>query len=324
MTPSTRCQPVVIFEGPDAGGKSTAAQLYAKAIDGLYVHHAPYLYVKHGLARVYLESMLPALMGYQPVVLDRSWLSEPIYGSVMRQGHDRIGLVHRRMLERAALRCGAMVINCLPPWPCVDQTYQRRHATEYVNTKTKMKQVYNIYTQLAQQTDLSVTQFSYVKHPSKAQTLAAIRTFLTGASTPHLTSCRSAGALNAKIVLVGDQLAEVKAHDNLYQLPFISWSNHGCSSWLTAQLAKTGLKETQLLYVNAHDQSIINFFAQFTQTDLTRKQFIALGSAASTALTRQGIKHLLVPHPQHWKRFQAQHEYPLLSLITQKGALQQC
>lgn len=320
MIPSTRCQPIVIFEGPDAGGKSTAAQLYAKAIGGLYVHHAPYPRVNHKLARIYFESMLPALMGYQPVVLDRSWLSEPIYGKIMRQGNDRIGLVHRRMLERAALRCSAVVINCLPPWRQVHQIYHSRRAAEYVSTEQRMKSIYGLYAQLAEQTDLAVMRFNYVKYPTAAETLTAIKTFLMQAPPPHLTNCRSAGALNAQLVLVGDELSQLKSHDNLYQLPFISWSNNGCSGWLTAQLAAAKLKETQLLYLNTQDPYCAEFFTQFTRADLAAKQIITLGEKAADTLTHQGINYLFAPHPQYWKRFHARQNYPLLNLIAQKNA----
>src|SRR5690606_4535727 len=145
MTRSTTSKSVTIFEGPDGGGKSTAAREYAALTNALYIHHGPYKQVGDGLSRMVLESMLPALLGYQDVVLDRCWLSEPIYADAFRGGKDRLGLERSRVLDRAALRCGAVIVKCLPQWAVVKANFLSRLGEEYLDTADQLLRVYGDY-----------------------------------------------------------------------------------------------------------------------------------------------------------------------------------
>ena len=77
---------LTIFEGVDGSGKTVAAKRYADEICARYIHFGPFTRVTDGLARMYAEAMLLAVIGYQNVVFDRSWLSEGPYGLVMRGG----------------------------------------------------------------------------------------------------------------------------------------------------------------------------------------------------------------------------------------------
>src|SRR5882757_4772670 len=104
------CGSLTIFEGPDGSGKTTAAKAFAAEMGARYVHLPQFKRVTTGLPRMYLEAMLPALLGYQDVVMDRCWLSEVPYGRVFRDGADRVGEISRHMLERVALRAGALVV----------------------------------------------------------------------------------------------------------------------------------------------------------------------------------------------------------------------
>ena len=65
-----QCRRLTIFEGPDGSGKSTAAQAYAEATKAKYVHFPALPQVDKSLGRIYVEAMLPALLGYQDVVFD--------------------------------------------------------------------------------------------------------------------------------------------------------------------------------------------------------------------------------------------------------------
>src|ERR1700743_601382 len=114
--------PLIIFEGPDGSGKTSAAKALAKKMNARYVHHGPYSRMGSGLPRIYLESMLPAIYGHQPVVLDRSWLSEIPYGIAFRDGMDRVG-IRRRILERVALRCQTIVVRSKVRWEDVKENY---------------------------------------------------------------------------------------------------------------------------------------------------------------------------------------------------------
>ena len=79
---------LTIFEGCDGSGKTTAAREFAEQTGAKYVHFHNLPRIKKGLGRMYVEAMLPALLGYQEVVFDRSWLSETPYGEAFREGRD--------------------------------------------------------------------------------------------------------------------------------------------------------------------------------------------------------------------------------------------
>ena len=85
-------KPILVFEGCDGAGKTTLARMTARRLNAVYTHHGTYTGLDAGhLMTVYSTSMLPALCDAAPVVLDRAWHSEPIYGRVFRGGVDRLG-----------------------------------------------------------------------------------------------------------------------------------------------------------------------------------------------------------------------------------------
>jgi hypothetical protein len=302
-TPSTS-RKLTIFEGPDGSGKSTAAEQYAKETGAKYVHFGPLPNVKDGLARMYVEAMLPALLGYQDVVFDRCWLSEVPYGSAFRDGADRLGRPAVRMLERLALRCSGAVVYCLPDWLTVRNNYLSRKEIEYLQNEEQLQHVYEVYT--SQSTDLPRFNYDYtVLGGFDAFEVDQVRT------PAHPLGVASAGNLNASIMLVGEDFAERKDQDPWYQWPFASFSNQGCSQWLTEQLDLAGISEFSLYWVNA-DQAI--------ERPRTDTAVIALGTSASQSLLAAGIPHEKIPHPQSWLRFNSKQRYPLLNLFGAQHA----
>ena len=317
MTSTGASKSVVIFEGPDGGGKSTIAQEYATRHNALYIHHGPYKQVGDGLARMFLESMLPALMGYQDVVLDRCWLSEPIYADAFREGNDRVGAERSRILDRIALRAGAVVVRCLPPWEAVRATFNGRKEEEYLDDDSQLARVYAQYdANLVGSTSLPVVDYDYTKF--KGSTLASISYDLE-----HLIADRTVGKLHplrvatsgnwwAEIVIVGDEFGEHKNNDAMYQTPFGSLNGMGCSLWLAAQLNAAGISESDLLWINADELKRCPEFLQWHD----HKHFIALGSEAEAAIRgHQARTQATVNHPQYWKRFHSRAEYPLIPYL---------
>jgi thymidylate kinase len=144
----------MIFEGPDGGGKSTAAKAFAEKTGATYVHHGPYTgenYITHH----YLDSMVPALSGVCDVILDRCWISEPIYGAVHRNGKIRVSDTARRFLEHtAATLCVVKVLIYLPPYDVCLANFNRRRGQEYLDSARKLRAVYDLYN------GLSTTGFS--------------------------------------------------------------------------------------------------------------------------------------------------------------------
>jgi len=314
---------LTIFEGPDGAGKTTAAKLYAEATKARYVHFPALPMVTRGLGRLYVEAMLPAILGFQPVVLDRCWLSEQPYGIAFRDGKDRLGAATCWMLERLALRCGAVVIKCRPAWETVQANYQARRATEMLKDERQLKLVYDLYT--AQRTDLPEIHYDYTAMSHVDRTAQFARLFAR--TTSHRPWCHpielaSAGNWSAPILLVGEKFTHRRDHDAWYQWPFSSFSQVGCSRWFTEQLHEAGISEHNLLWCNA-DQ-LAQASPSIISEILTNRHVVALGRAAAETvaylLDVRGILTrpiLLAQHPQAHKRSHSARPYPIIRQIKE-------
>lgn len=300
---------LTIFEGPDGGGKSTLAKAYAEVASARYVHFPALPRVNKGLARMYVEAMLPALLGYQDVVFDRSWYSEDPYGTVFREGQDRLGAETVRMLERLALRCGAVVVYCMPDVEVVKQNYRSRKHLEMLDNEDQLQAVYDIYCE--QKPSLPVLDSDY--------TIAHLNDLIDRVKSVkrpsnHPLGILSAGNLDAAVVLVGQDFAERKDQDAFYQWPFASFDRSGCSHWLTQQLISAGVSEHDLMWVNSDQNlSIIG----------PHQTVIAMGDKAHNECAKAGIAHISVPHPQYAKRFNRGYNLGkiLIDQLLKKGQL---
>ena len=290
---------LTIFEGCDGSGKTRAARKFAADTGALYVHFGPLPLVNRGLARMYVEAMLPALLGYQDVVFDRSWLSESPYGHAFRKGNLRLSQTDIRMLERVALRCGATVVFCDPGWDAVIHSYRSRKGDEYLETEDQLKHVYEQY--CAAKTSLPSCWYDYTSqgdlYPEfqDAQRLGC-----------HETRSRSAGSLKGKFAIVGSDFGHLKDHDPFLQHPFVSFSGSGCSRWLTEQLE---VPEHDIYWINAD---------QFIDADfLNAKKVVALGVEAHRVLRDFDVESVLLTHPAAWKRFNHKEPYPINEVLLE-------
>lgn len=313
MIPSTRN--VTIFEGPDGGGKTTLATEYAKLTNARLVHCGPFTSVKKDLARFYVEAMLPALLGYQDVVLDRSWLSELPYGAAFRGGKDRIGPIKRRILERIAMRCGAVVVKCLPDVDVCVENYRKRRDLEMLTHEDQLRHVHACYEHL--QTELDEVMYDYTTYDRGRDHAARVEYDVTELrkSVPcHVLDSSTVGNRAGGIAIVGDAASSHKSADSLIQFPFCSLSGGGCSSWLTRQLHQARIPEYNLLWANQENGKDLLVLPAVANT------IIALGENARQALKARNIDHLHVPHPQAWKRFHHYDQYPLVDIIKEHRA----
>ncbi len=252
---------------------------------------------------MYVEAMLPALLGYQDVVFDRSWLSEVPYGIAFREGVDRLGDVQRRMLERVAFRCGAVVVNCNPGWTVVRDNFAARKHQEMLRDDSQLRMVYDLYQ--TEQTALPELKFNY-----KLDEIDWFKSSLANLRpTEHDLDVRSAGSMDGRYILVGDEFGNQKDNDPFYQWPFASFTRQGCSHWLTEKLEAFGVPESKILWVNSdQDLSFIH--------KLARRKIFALGAKAYDRLSAAGIISVGVTHPQAAKRFGSKLTYDLISALT--------
>lgn len=301
---------LTIFEGPDGGGKTTAAKTFAAKTNAKYVHCGPMLGVKHGLARMYFEAMLPAVLGLQNIVLDRSWLSEEPYAFAMRNGCNRLLQADLLMLERVAMRCAPMVVLCKPSFDVVAKNYMSRPHLEYLNELDKLRTVHGLYSVM--QTTLPKVQYDYTKHGDTLVDMICHARQSCGISH-HYKDMDTAGNIGAQCIIVGDDFGERKEHDPFNQFPFVSFSNFGCSRWLTMHLYDHGINELNLFWTN----SAGNRINELKRTGVFNDQLIiALGDNADRAIQRAGIGPITIAHPQYHKRFNARDKYPLADIIN--------
>jgi thymidylate kinase len=165
---------LTIFEGCDGAGKTTAAKAFAALTGACYVHCGPAIGVTTDHARLYLEAMLPALLGYQDVVMDRSWISEPIYGHVYRGGATRIRDRSYINLTDSAVHCRLVAVRCDPGWDTIRRNLESRGEAAVPEELEKVRQVYDLYKPSTSFLGYEYIDFDYTK--SRALVEADIRT----------------------------------------------------------------------------------------------------------------------------------------------------
>lgn len=293
---------LIIFEGPDGAGKTTAARSYAINQGAHYIHLGPFKYVDGpDLQRYYVEAMMPAVLGHRDVVMDRSWLSELPYGHAFRGGRDRLGSESRRLLERLALRCATSVILCLPAWETVLGNWRGRRGTELLLHETQLREVYGHYTQL--KTSMPVTQFDYTTTAAGNSPIEAIK--WAPRTRAHIAKWPTAGSLGAKVIMVMDKNPEHHPADCLYQWPGGSLSGTGASRWMARRLEEASIYEDSLMWVNAadlSDQLYEDINECLEPRSLLNPSWFAVGEDAAKRLGELGADFLGFPHPQDYKR----------------------
>lgn len=306
---------LTILEGPDGSGKTTFGRQLAIALGDQtkFDHHGPYEGVADPTVN-YFTSIQRALYLTRHVVMDRSWLSEPVYGSVYRDGGDRVGVAKRRMLERAALSAGAVVAFFLPPmsWSCAN--WMRNRENEYLQTARDAANVYTEYLDFivgVKRTDLPWVVVNPLIHPfsNAVGMIESVR--------PPENRGPGAGrwGLGAKVVLVGDRVDD----DHHDCLPFTRFDGVGSSTWLAEQLESANVSESDLYWVNRYDHALQRDTDPSFFERLAPKKVVALGAKAETWCREvaQLSDFEAVDHPQRWKRFHFHEPYPLLDVLKE-------
>jgi|ERR1700731_2036569 len=152
---------LTIFEGCDGAGKTTAAKAFATLTGACYVHCGPAIGVTTDHARLYLEAMLPALLGYQDIVMDRSWISEPIYSSVYRRGKNRIIDQSLEKLVQLADHCSWAMIMVDPGWETIWYNLEKRGEVSSQAELEAVKYVHSLYQSIVQ--EYACIEFDYTK-----------------------------------------------------------------------------------------------------------------------------------------------------------------
>lgn len=302
---------VTIFEGPDCCGKSTLIDKLMKAGAAqrqLHFDNAPGVGME--LISQYLKPLQTQRPDVKHLVYDRSWLSEPIYGRVMRAGADRIGIAGQRYLERLAFARRAVVVMPGATLAQCAQRYAARKSLEYLDSEAKLRAMYDLYAQLGQRTALP----AFIAEPDVTPTRLMER---LAAERPAANAGPGIGhwAPGRVTLLVGEQTNDLSRAEG--ELPFVDRHNRttGCSFWLAYQLEQWGVSERDLYWINALDRKNVSAPPDFLAA-LQPRRVIALGKVAERWCQRVArVKHEAVEHPQYWKRFRHHEAYPLKELL---------
>lgn len=284
---------LVILEGPDGAGKSTLAEELQRRLPGAeYVHHGPYLGASpRELSAVFMASMKPAFTA--DLIMDRCWLSEPIYASVFRKSESRISSVHKRMLERTALALNAVVVLCRPPFSVCERAFLSGR-DEYMQTSEQLLGVHDQYVSL--KTDLPVIHYDYTQD-SIEDVLVAI-----GLAKQVLSK-------RVLVTLLSDRPTSRTAEHAIMQIPFVAFSKDSCSEWLAKQLEVAGIPETNLSWKNTHTYT---GEAEDSRHLGIRGLALALGVNAAKWCVKNNIYHEALPHPQTHMKYHFGKPYQLI------------
>ena len=291
---------LLLLEGVDGSGKSTLAQQLQEALPGVsYTHHGPYKGYSGGeLASAVMSSMRPAFVGVDTVV-DRCWLSEPIYAEVFRKQPSRLSTAHVRMLERAALTRSAVIVLCQPPFEVCARAFTSGRE-EMMSEVKDLRRVYDRYA-LGPKSEVPIVKYDYTTD-SMDDLLKRIK-FTIEIAYPE-----------PKVILIGDR-PNLRTQDQLpYHVPFVTFSGRGCSDWLAEKLEEGGIKEADLDWYNAYDDKDTPLDVSALPADLP---VVALGRHAEEWCKEAGVSHARCPHPQVHKKFHSEKPYQLIDILKE-------
>ena len=278
---------ITIFEGPDGGGKSTMAKEYASDTNARYVHF-PAVKKITNLSRIYVEAAMPALNGEYSVVFDRSWLSESPYGNVFRHGLDRVGDYNRRMLERLFMRCGTVVVKCMPDIEVCLSAFRSRRGEEMLESELQLRQVWDEYARL--ETGLPTVHHDYTKSNSVTRfSKIDARRF-----TKHPVSMKSVGNFNGQIIVIGPGFHEHNDWNTFEQFPFVDFAPVGKvitnlppESELTRLFESAGIPEADVLWID--DSHAYEMMDIFTPNQLSGTKVLVVGEQAIQGVYRSKL-----------------------------------
>lgn len=294
---------IIILEGPDGGGKTTLAETLRQRLqDDRMTHtvkHGPYKGVSaEDLCKIYFRSMSQALTYDDHVIMDRSWLSEPIYGDVYRGGQNRVDVQRKRMLERVAHSRGAVVIRCQPDIDTCIDTFKRRMDVEYLDNIEQLRAVYDGYEAMFMHTSLPVIHYDY-----EHNALEDLLVLLMGKSIQNPFSGGGAFA-EGNILMLCDRGPRTNVRPSAAVVPFINFlDNDGPSRMLVDTLEREGIPESKLYWINTQTYQGTPTDAGFIQKLKPSKVFALGNNAYSWALNNDVQAHKLPPPLYHMQNF---------------------
>jgi thymidylate kinase len=161
---------LLILEGPDGAGKSTAGVLLAKMLSGVYIHNNETRAVKDSIDLFslfssqfeYADKLFD--LAYFPVIIDRTFISEEIYGPVFR-GTSRLSIQHSSTLLTDLKASRHVVVNFRPPLDTVLENFTQSQDAQMLKDPAHLVQVYHRYSTLRLEAYSNrIIEYDYTNH----------------------------------------------------------------------------------------------------------------------------------------------------------------
>lgn len=285
---------LIILAGPDGAGKSTLAKALWKMQGGRLLHfNRQKTLTRASLARMYTEAMTPAILNYDHIIMDRSWVCERPYADEYWDGDDRLGIQGRRILERIAMRAEACVVFCDPGWETVKTNFQTRKfedaQSELLDDTDQLARIYAAYG--LRNTGMPWVTYDYTKE-SPGELMARIEQVSTAYHPTEFT----AGSMDAPFLIVTPDHPAPADSDSFYRFPMCEHSGAGESRWVALQLAHQGINECYLKWVTSEH------LMQANPISRVYKKVVALGGLAAARCREVQMDHVELPHPTAFKK----------------------
>lgn len=309
---------VIILEGPDGGGKTTLAN-YLHDTYGYRIHKFNQPRPGEDLFTTYTQALLDAVQGWQPVVFDRHYLGESVYGPIMR-GVDTLGEMGQTLIERLCAANGVPVILCLPTFNQLVKNWEDKKGNDYLKTQKQLTQVKNAYMDHAERRERK-PWFRMYRYDMGEIGDRLLEVYQPLRRLPPGFS----GSPEAKVLLVGDQ---VNPHAVAWDLPFHDLK--GSSRYLYDRVESLGVHENDLAWVNSRDRGgVSRNLAECVAVMPNLRRVVALGESAmrvclkefESMMKEHDVSIQAIPHPQYFKRFKTGGEAEYQHLLKEAMGL---
>lgn len=313
---------IICLEGPDTGGKSTAAkhlllEAQRQKLRTRYVHQ-----VKRRNVWAYHYRLLHLLDRWSStgdfVVVDRWWPSESAYGRAYRGGSKM--KFSARGLDRVAIHLGVTYVKCLPPLEvCVDaHRTLRPHRHDELDGVRRVWGYYNDWgSSLLPSDTLDYMDHCSTRSGTRSDILDYDRTkydaleeltwkiFHDTESTsqmeywPHVCLGGPIGPPPGKRALfLGERLNPQKLPRRGHGWPFVD--NDHSSEYLSEALTIAGLYEKDFGWINALDAGSEDLLEHMS-SEWSSTPIVAMGGIAQGRARRDFKNVRSLPHPS-WAR----------------------
>lgn len=294
---------LVIVDGPDGAGKTTLVAAVERELVRLFPRDEVVLFHKRPPTAHPLAEYVEPLLGYRPwqqthVVCDRWHWGEAIYPQVLERPTRLDGAVWR-YTEMFLRSRGALAV--FPDVSASTLQERVRARGDDLVTPEMLPRLSTAYRHVAMRSKLPVYRYSahldndlarvahnILEEANRLERAAAVvNPFHTYVGPPR-----------PDVLLVGDERPPRMDRDHPAFMPYAPRSGHYLLS------ALTGPRLHNLGIVNANDgDDVLEAYLALGEPSTV----VALGREASRTLTRVGVEHSAVPHPQFVRRFYQRH-----------------